>query len=174
MPTGLYLLAGFFVGAILGLVVGWLYARGRNARGDSRLEAELRQQLSAREGELMQTRRQLSEVQSSRAALEAKETFASGKIRELEEQSKQLQAQSADLQQQMTQMLNESSTANAQLKAERAITAQLRDERNQAAGSLQKSQSESLDLKERNGKLEAQTRFLEERLATERIQLESL
>src|SRR5262245_18327374 len=62
MPTGLYLLAGFLVGSVLGMLLGWLIARARAAQGDSRVEAELRQQLTLRGSELSEARTQLAEA----------------------------------------------------------------------------------------------------------------
>ena len=59
-----YLVSGLFVGGGVGLAVGWVLARNRAATtpADTRLEAELRQQLSQKETELGPLRSQLAEA----------------------------------------------------------------------------------------------------------------
>ena len=88
MSPGTYLIIGLALGAGLGLVVGWLLARGRTAPSDARLESELRQQLALRESELVTLRAQLTEAKTARATAEANqhaaETLAAGQ-RELHE-----------------------------------------------------------------------------------------
>ena len=73
MSNGAYLFIGLVVGGGLGLLIGWLYGRGRaGAPADSRLENELRQQVGQRETELAQLRAQLAETGNARAAAEAR------------------------------------------------------------------------------------------------------
>ncbi|HVM46645.1 MAG TPA: DNA recombination protein RmuC [Candidatus Acidoferrum sp.] len=61
------------VGALLGVVIGWLVRTVfRPAKPDTRLEDQLRQQLAQRETELGQVRSQLAETGNARAAAEAK------------------------------------------------------------------------------------------------------
>ena len=77
MPVGIQLLIPFVLGGLLGLLIGWLYGRGRPAApADSRLENELRQQLAQRETELNQLRSQLTETGNARAAAEANKAAA--------------------------------------------------------------------------------------------------
>lgn len=65
------------LGVVLGFVIGWLVrALRRPAAADTRLEAELRQQLGQRESELGQLRSQLTETGNARAAAEAKHAAA--------------------------------------------------------------------------------------------------
>ena len=66
-----YLLGGLALGGAFGLAGGWLLGRGRTAPADARLESELRQQLSVREGELAAVRSQLAETNQLRATAEA-------------------------------------------------------------------------------------------------------
>jgi DNA recombination protein RmuC len=73
MSPILYLLAGI----VLGFIIGWLVQAVRKpVGGDTRVEAELRAQVSQREGELGQLRSQLSETGSARASAEAKQAGA--------------------------------------------------------------------------------------------------
>jgi len=77
MPAGVYLLIGLALGGGLGLFIGWLLGRGRAAAPtDSRLENELRQQLTQRELELSQTREQLSQNKTSLATAQANQAAA--------------------------------------------------------------------------------------------------
>ena len=77
MPVGIQLFIPFVLGGLLGLLIGWLYGRGRPAApADSRLENELRQQLAQRETELNQLRSQLTETGNARAAAEASKAAA--------------------------------------------------------------------------------------------------
>ena len=70
MPLGIQLFIALAIGGALGILFGWLKWRGSGS--DSRLEKELRQQVSQRESELTQLRSQLTETGNARAAAEAK------------------------------------------------------------------------------------------------------
>jgi DNA recombination protein RmuC len=72
LPVGIQLA----IAALAGFVIGWLYGRARGGGSDSRLENELRQQITQRETELTQLRSQLTETISSRAAAEASRAAA--------------------------------------------------------------------------------------------------
>ena len=67
--AGLYLSIGLLAGGVLGLAVGWFL--GRRSTGDNRLETELRQQVSQRDGDLAEARSELMRSQSACAAAEA-------------------------------------------------------------------------------------------------------
>ena len=73
MNSGLYILLGLALGAGAGGVIGWLLGlrRASAAPPDTRLEAELRQQLAQREADLSQLRENLSEANTGRASAEA-------------------------------------------------------------------------------------------------------
>ncbi|MDP9254604.1 MAG: DNA recombination protein RmuC, partial [Verrucomicrobiota bacterium] len=77
MSPVLYLIAGVIVGGLL-VAIMFLMRRGGvgGALTDSRLENELRQQLTQRESDLRELRLQLSEVGNARAAAEAKHSAA--------------------------------------------------------------------------------------------------
>jgi DNA recombination protein RmuC len=72
MPVGIQLLIALLIGGALGILFGWLKWGGKSS--DSRLENELRQQITQRETELAQLRNQLTESGNARAAAEAKYT----------------------------------------------------------------------------------------------------
>jgi DNA recombination protein RmuC len=78
MPLGIQLALAFAIGGGLGALIGWLLGRGGRAVAptDSRLEQELRQQVTQREAELTQLRGELSATGNARAAAEAKHTAA--------------------------------------------------------------------------------------------------
>src|SRR5262245_51991486 len=92
MPVGIQLFIAFVVGGLLGLLIGWLYGRGRPvAPADSRLEEDLRQRLDQRETELNQLRGQLTDTSNARAAADASRTAAEKLVTEQRElQSKAL------------------------------------------------------------------------------------
>lgn len=74
MPLGIDLLIALLIGGAAGFLAGWLKWGGR--RSDSRLENELRQQVSQREAELEKLRAQTMEAANARAAAEAKQSAA--------------------------------------------------------------------------------------------------
>ena len=77
MSAAAYIGIGFVVGGGLGWLIGWLLGRGRAAApADSRLENELRQQLTQAKSELDQTRDQLSQGKSSLATAQANQAAA--------------------------------------------------------------------------------------------------
>ena len=88
------------LGIVLGFVIGWLVQTVcRPASADTRLEDELRQQLTQRESELGQVRSQLSETGNARAAAEAKQAAAekmAAEQRQLQEQSLRESKQAQD------------------------------------------------------------------------------
>jgi DNA recombination protein RmuC len=74
MPVGIQLLIALLVGVALGIFTGWLIWRG--TRSDTRLENELRQQITQRESELKQANEQLSQIKSSLATAQANQVSA--------------------------------------------------------------------------------------------------
>jgi DNA recombination protein RmuC len=65
------------IGAALGFVIGWLIGSRRSATpADSRLENELRQQLTQRETELNQTREQITQTKTALATAQANQAGA--------------------------------------------------------------------------------------------------
>lgn len=78
MPVGIDIAIAFIVGGALGLLIGWLMGRTRApiTPGDSRLENELRQQLTQRETEISATREQLTQTRTSLATALANQNAA--------------------------------------------------------------------------------------------------
>src|ERR1043166_4188676 len=78
MPAATYLVIGFAIGGVLFFIIGWLAGSRRRpiAPADTRLEEELRQQVSQRDSQLTQLRSELTETSNARAAAEAKQTAA--------------------------------------------------------------------------------------------------
>jgi DNA recombination protein RmuC len=78
MPLGFQLLIVFVLGGLLGLLIGWLIARAKQtvAPADQRLENELRQQLTQREGELNQSRNELVGIKTLLATAQANQAGA--------------------------------------------------------------------------------------------------
>jgi DNA recombination protein RmuC len=78
MPPEIQWLIALLIGGGLGFLFGWLFCgRARGSGGaDSRLENELRQQVTQRESDLTQLRSQLTETGNARAAAEASRAAA--------------------------------------------------------------------------------------------------
>jgi DNA recombination protein RmuC len=74
-----YLLIGFLAGGVLCFVIGWLLGSRRGGAAlppDNRIEAELRQQLATREGELARSRDETTRLNAAVAAAEAQKSGA--------------------------------------------------------------------------------------------------
>ena len=78
MPLGFQLFLAFLVGGGLGWLIGWLMARGKLpvAAADQRLEAELRQQLQQRDGELNRARSEIVNIKTAVATAQANQAGA--------------------------------------------------------------------------------------------------
>jgi DNA recombination protein RmuC len=77
-PTAL-LIVGLGLGLLIGCVIGWLAGSRRGSTGvaaDSRLEGELRAQVTLRETELTQTRQKLADTSNAVATAEAQRAAA--------------------------------------------------------------------------------------------------
>lgn len=74
MDPLVYLLLGLTLGVILGAVTGWLLKSKQST--DDRLAAELRQQVAARENELGESRRQLTDARAAAATADARQAAA--------------------------------------------------------------------------------------------------
>ena len=85
MPLGIQLAIAFVLGCLIGWFLRWLYGHGKAGAPDTRLENELRQQVSQREAEASQLRGQLAEIGNARAAAEASKAAAEKLVAEQRE-----------------------------------------------------------------------------------------
>src|ERR1039458_2834667 len=78
MSNGAYLFIGVVVGGGLGLLIGWLFGRGRAsiAPADSRLEQDLTQRLEKRESELNQLRSETGQTKTALDTAQANQAAA--------------------------------------------------------------------------------------------------
>ena len=78
MPVGIQLAIAFAIGGALGLLIGWLVGSRKQtaAPADSRLENELRQQLTQREADLKDASGQLLQAKTSLATAQANQAAA--------------------------------------------------------------------------------------------------
>lgn len=96
MPLGIQLLIAFVLGGLLGWLLGWLWARGRAAAGETRLEAELRQQLQQRDAELAQQRARTESLQAELSRARAEQAAAERLLAELKQTREQALAELRD------------------------------------------------------------------------------
>src|SRR5688572_1574716 len=78
MSLGVQLAIAFAIGGSMGWLIGWLMARGKQplAPADQRLENELRQQVSQRDGELSQLRSEVVSIKTTLATAQANQAGA--------------------------------------------------------------------------------------------------
>lgn len=127
MDPLLYILLGIALG-----VIGWLLgAKFRGERQESPLasvnllEAELRQQLTHRDGELARTRSQLAEASAGLAATEARRSAADNQVEEVRATLRTREAELADTALKLTQTGHQLAASQAQLAgANRLLTEQ--------------------------------------------------
>ncbi len=110
------------LGVVLGVVIGWLLgARFRGERNDTPLaatnllEAELRQQLTHRDAELVRTRSQLAEASAGLAATEARRSAADEQVEEIRATLRNREVELADTALKLTQTGHHLAAAQAQL-----------------------------------------------------------
>lgn len=174
MPAGGYLLVGFVVGALLGLLIGWLYGRARVPAPDDRLANELRQQLSRQSTDLEKLREQLKTEASSRAAADASRAAADERAQQAQATEREARAKLDANRDEADQLQAKHSSLSAQLEAERKAMQNLTAERAELRTEVERLQSEVLALQKSKSQQAAELGFLNERLKTERAQLETL
>jgi DNA recombination protein RmuC len=196
------LLLAVLTGIVLGGVTAWLLLKAKAARAVAETRAELQPQLATLTERVAARDQHLNELQAAFAAEEKQKTQLasqlqqesnalacaeqkSSRIPELEEQVKarekqlqaaqeQAQAELQGLRQQMAGIAEERTSAVAGLEAERKARGEWEQNHKALAAERASLQAELLGLKRQNGDLATQVKFLEERLATERQQVESL
>ena len=129
-PHFFYLLLGL----ALGCVIGWLLgARFRGERSESPLatvnllEAELRQQLTQRDGDLARTRSQLAEASAGLAATEARRNGAEKQVEEVRASLRAREAELADTALKLTQTGHQLAATQAQLAGANKLLTEQRE-----------------------------------------------
>ena len=195
-------LVALIAGVGLGGLAAWFWLRAKAAAAAAEARAELQPQvatltervsakeqqitllqsaLTAEEDQKTQLAFQLQEECTARASAEEKtsripqiEQQAKAREEEIRLAHKEAQAELNAARQQLAAAATDLASANAQLEAERKAQLQLQQEHGKTVAELQRSQAGWLAEKEQNGTLTEKTKFLEERLATERQQIETL
>jgi DNA recombination protein RmuC len=178
MSNAEYILIGLFVGAVM----GWLFRALRPAPVNTRVEEELRQQRTAQDAELARLRGELNQTGSAAAAHGAANRALEASLAEQRDLLLQARAsatraaeESAAKIDELRRALAESSTtlatASAQLAADQKSLAESRAERDRTGAATAELREQMLALKKHNGELEAELKFVHERLLTERQQI---
>lgn len=130
MDPLIYLLLGIVLGAVIGWLLG---AKFRGERQESPLasvnllEAELRQQLNHRDGELAHTRSQLAEASAGLAATEARRSAADGQVEEVRATLRTREAELADTALKLTQTGHQLAASQAQLAGANKLLTEQRE-----------------------------------------------
>src|SRR4051812_39015941 len=115
----------FLIGASVGALVGWVLRGRRAPSGDQRIEAELREQLRSRDGELSKLREALSAATNLRAAAETSRQSAEKSAEVAEQKRSELERELTLQRERQAQVNAQLATSQAQLDAERKIIASL-------------------------------------------------
>jgi len=188
-------LLALIVGAWLGGLAVWLVAKARIAGAAAQMKAELQPQLATLAERVEAKEQQMAQLQLSLAAeVKGNSHLASG----LQEQSnaraaaeqkckhlaEQLELQAKELEriqnswaaerQRLAAATVELASASAQLDAERKAHGGLEQKYQEAGAEQNRLQEELLAVKRQNGELAERARYLEERLATQRQEIEGI
>lgn len=182
-------------GLVIGALAVWFILRAKAATAAAEVRAEfqpavatLSERVSAKEQQIAQLQAALraEEDQKTRLGTQLQQestasASAGEKSRQLEEQLRSQGAQVQELQaaleaqrQQVAGAQNELATTAAQLDAERKARSQLAQEHAEARAGLDRLQAELLAQRRQNGELTEKARFLEERLGTQRQDIEGI
>ena len=181
MKIAIYIL----LGAVLGAAIGWLLRSVKPPAPNTRVEEELRQQRGLQESELTRLRNELTDAAAARAGAESAKASAESALNEQRQLLQQALANAEKsrgefkreinrLREAQSEASSELATFKAQLGADQKSLAESRTECEQTRASSAQLQEQLLALKKRNGELEAEVKFLNERLATERQQIETV
>ncbi len=188
-------IVALLAGLVLGAPSVWLILRARatNAAAEVRAElqpavATLTERVSAKEQQIAQLQSALraEEDQKTQLAMQLQQESTAGasaveKSRQLEEQLraqgeqfKEAQAALEAQRQQVAGARKDLASAAAQLEAERKAHSQLAQEHAEARAGLDRLQAELLAQRRQNGELTEKARYLEERLGTQRQEIEGI
>ncbi len=120
MPLVEYLVAGT-LGLGLGFALGWLFRAQRRTAPDTRIEAELRSQLAAREEELARLRTSVSESAAARAAADASRAAAEHAAAERVREAAEAESRTRALRDQLAARDAELATATAEVSKAAAL-----------------------------------------------------
>lgn len=173
------------LGVALGAAIGWLLRAAKPPPPNTGVEEELRQQRVLQEAELNRLRNELTEASSARAAANAGKLSAENALNEQRQLVQQVAATAEKAQQESKAELNglrttlgqassDLASVKAQLAADQKALADSQAECQQTKAGSSQLQEQLLALKKRNGELEAEVKFLNERLTTERQQIETV
>jgi DNA recombination protein RmuC len=182
-------------GLVVGAMAVWFILRTKAAAAAAEVRAEfqpavatLSERVSAKEQQIGQLHSalQAEEDQKTQLAMQLhQESNASAsageKSRQLEEQlrtqgeqTKEARAALEAQRQQLAGTQKELAAATAQLDAERKARSQLAQEHGEARATLDRLQAELLAQRRQNGELTEKVRYLEERLGTQRQEIEGI
>jgi DNA recombination protein RmuC len=183
------------VGIAVGALVGWLLCKLRSAGTAAQLQADRQAQLAtlterveAKEQQLLALRTALTAETDAHARVAAELQQQLGFKASAEERARQLQDQiegklndlraaqkewAAD-RQNHSATVTELATASAQLQAATQSHAALQDHYQGAKSEVQRLQSDSLQLQQQNGELNEKCKYLEQRLDTQREEIEGI
>ena len=181
MNIAIYIL----LGVVLGAAIGWLLRSVKPPPLNTRVEEELRQQRGSQEAELNRLRNELTEAASGRAGAESAKAAAESALNEqrqllqqalanAEKAAQEFKLEINQLRETLSQSVSELASSKAQLAADRKSLTESRNECQQSQTASAQLQEQLLALKKQNGELEAEVKFLNERLTTERQQIETV
>jgi DNA recombination protein RmuC len=182
-------------GLAIGALAVWLILRTKVAGAAAEVRAEIQpavatltERVSAKEQQIaqLQSALHIEEDQKTQLAMQLQQessasASAGEKARQLEEQLraqgeqvKEAQAALETQRQQLAGAQNERASAVAQLDAERQARGQLAQEHTEARAGLDRLQAELLAQRLQNGELTEKARYLDERLSTQRQEIEGI
>ena len=193
--NGLLPIIALSAGLIVGALAVWLILRAKAAGAAAEVRAEIQPALATLTERVRAKEQQIAQLQSALQAEEDQKTqlamqlqqesnasaSAGEKSRQLEEQLraqgeqvKEAQTALETQRQQLAGVRNELAAAAAQLEAERKARSQLAQEHTEARAGLDRLQAELLAQRRQNGELTEKVRYLDERLGTQRQEIEGI
>ena len=182
-------------GLVIGALAVWFILRAKTAGAAAEVRAEFQSQVATLTERVNAKEQQIAQLQSAVAAEEDQKTqlamqvqqesnasaSAGEKSRQLEEQlrarGEQIKEAQAALEagrQQLAGARDELASAAAQLDAERKAHNQLAQEHKEAHAGLDRVQAELLAQRRQNGELTEKVKYLEEKLGTQRQEIEGI
>lgn len=174
MSAAGYLLVGFLVGGGLGLLIGWLWTRGKRAPSQEPLLEELRQQISGKESELGKLRQESQTAESNRASAVAQREAIENQLLSAAADRNQLREEAGTLRGQLETAQTRGASSDAKLSSASKTVEELTAERVQLRGEVSGLQRRLVEAETASGKLSTEVGFLNEKLNTERANIEAL